>query len=295
MKIAITGSTGLIGSALVRALRGDGHEVLRLVRAQPRQPDEVRWDPTGGDVDVERLHGVDAAVHLAGAGVGDRRWTDSYKRTIRDSRVLGTRTLSRALASLAPRPAVLLCGSAIGWYGDTGTEAVDEGAASGDTFLAGVVREWESATSAAEEAGIRVVHPRTGLVMAESGGALGRMMPIFRLGLGGKLGTGRQFWSWITLQDEVRAAQFLLTADDVTGPVNLTAPEPVTNAEVTSALARALHRPAVVPVPEPALRLALGEFAGEVLMSQRVLPRRLLESGFEFSHPDIDSAAHAVT
>ncbi len=290
MKIAVTGASGLIGSALVPALRSEGHDVLRLVRRTADAPDEVTWDPSRGTVDAERLAGTDAVVHLAGAGVGDHRWTEAYKREILDSRVDGTSTIAHAVAALDPKPAVLLSASAIGYYGDTGDRLVDESASRGEGFLAVVVEAWEGAAEAARAAGIRVVHPRSGLVMARGGGAWARMLPLFRLGVGGRLGGGHQYWSFITLDDEVRALTFLLTAD-VSGPVNLTAPTPATNAEVTAAMGSALHRPTVLPVPAFALKAVLGEFSSEVLGSARVLPRVLQAAGFEFRHADIRTAA----
>lgn len=294
MRVVLAGASGFLGSALIAHLRADGHEILRLVRRPARAADELQWDPATGSLDPAALTGAAAAVNLAGAGVGDKRWSESYKRVLRASRVDSTRTLSAALAALPSPPRVLLSSSAIGYYGDTGSTAVGETAPSGDTFLAGVCRDWEAATRPAEDAGIRVVHLRTGLVLDRRGGAVARMLPLVRLGLAGPLGSGRQFWSWITLLDEIGAIGFLLGADDVRGPVNLTAPEPATNREVTAALARALHRPAVLPVPPPALRIVLGEFAGEVLRSQRVLPRRLLEAGYSFALPDLDAAARDV-
>jgi uncharacterized protein len=293
MKIAVTGASGFIGSALVPALRGGGHEVLRLVRRSSSAPDEVTWDPREGTVDLEGLAGVNAVIHLAGAGVGDKRWSDSYKREILASRVLGTKTIARAVANLDPRPAVLVSASAIGFYGDTGDRAVDESAPRGEGFLAEVSGAWEAAADGAREAGVRVVHPRNGLVMSRRGGAWARLLPLFRLGLGGRLGSGRQFWSFITLEDEVRALTFLLTKD-LAGPVNLTAPAPVTNAEVTRAMGKALHRPTVFAVPAFALETVLGEFSSEVLGSTRVLPHVLETAGFEFRHPDIQSAAATI-
>lgn len=295
MKIAVTGASGFLGSALVPALRSDGHEVLRLVRRAGRAPDEVRWDPAAGQLDGSALRGVEAAISLAGAGVGDKRWRPAYKQVIRSSRVDTTSTLSRALAALDPPPRVLLSGSAIGYYGDTGARAIDESGPAGATFLAGVVRDWEAAARPAQDAGIRVVFLRTGLVMDSSGGAFARLFPLLRLGLGGPLGSGRQYWSWITLADTIRAMLFLLADDTLEGPVNLTAPEPVPNRELVRALGRAMHRPTLVPAPRPALRLVVGEFAGEILLSQRVLPRRLLDAGFAFESPDIATAARAVT
>ncbi|GAB2594876.1 TIGR01777 family oxidoreductase [Streptomyces capparidis] len=294
MRVAVTGSTGLIGSALVRSLRADGHHVVRLVRREARAADEVSWDPSRQSVDTGALAGTEAVVHLAGAGVGDHRWTAAYKRTLRDSRVLGTAALAEAVAALDPAPRVLLCGTAIGFYGDTGQRAVDESAPPGTGFLADLCQDWEAAAAPAQEAGIRTVMARTGLVVARAGGAWGRLFPLFRAGLGGRLGDGRQYWSFISLRDEVAALRFLLDTDGIFGPVNLTAPNPVTNREVTAAMSRALRRPALLPVPAPALRLAVGEFAGDVLSSQRVLPARLLDCGFTFVHPNVDEAIGAA-
>jgi uncharacterized protein (TIGR01777 family) len=294
VKVAVTGASGLIGSSLVPYLRRQGHEVVSLVRRAPRGPSEVRWDPGTGEVDLSGLRGTDGVVHLAGAGVGDRRWSDAYKRTILTSRVDGTRTIARAMTRLDPRPAVLVSGSAIGVYGDRGDELLDESSAAGSTFLSDVVRAWEGAADPAREAGIRVVHPRTGLVMARSGGAFGQLLPLVRWGLGGPIGSGRQWWSWITLRDEVRALAWLLE-QPLSGPVDLTAPAPARQRDVIAALARALHRPAVLPAPALALRIVLGEFAGEVLASQRVVPTALQASGFQFEHPDLESAARWTT
>lgn len=299
MRIAVTGSSGLIGSALVRSLLADGHEVVRLVRrthpgGRPDGTREAFWDPKGGQVDTGALTGVEAVVHLAGAGVGDHRWTDAWKKEIRDSRVLGTATIAETLAGLGGRPRVLVSSSAIGYYGQTGSRVIDETAGPGDDFLARVCEEWEEAARPAQEAGIRVVHPRTGLVVASGGGAWGRLFPVFRLGLGGRLGPGTQYWSFISLADEIAALRFLIDREDMAGAVNLTAPEPVTNAEVTAAMARVLRRPALLPVPEAVLRVALGEFAVEVAGSHRVVPARLLDAGFRFSHPTIDEAVRAA-
>ena len=289
MQIAITGSTGLIGTALVRALRDGGRTVVRLVRRRPSAGDEVRWDPFG-EVDTAALEGVDAVVHLAGAGIGERRWTSCYRQQIRDSRVEGTRTLARALAGMRRPPSVLVSASSVGFYGDTGDRAVDEDAPGGAGFLAEVCRDWEAAARPAAEAGIRVVHPRTGLVLAREGGLLGKTLPLFRAGLGGRLGTGRQWMSWISIADQVAALRFLIDRD-LDGPVDLTAPEPVTNADYTRALGQALHRPALLVAPAAALRLVLGGLADEAaLVSQRVLPARLVKAGFRFRHPDLASA-----
>ncbi|MFH9348435.1 TIGR01777 family oxidoreductase [Kitasatospora sp. NPDC017646] len=300
MRIAVTGSTGLIGSALVRSLLADGHEVVRLVRHRSRtgpQPDgstAIGWNPLLGEVDRNGLAGVEAVVHLAGAGVGDRRWSDSYKREIRESRVYGTETLAVALAALAEPPRVLLSASAVGWYGQTGDRVIDEDSPAGDDFLAEVCLEWEAAARPAERAGIRVVHPRTGMVLSAAGGAGGRLFPLFKLGLGGRLGSGRQYWSYISLADEVSALRFLIDREDLSGAFNLTAPEPATNAELTAAIGRALRRPTPFPVPEAVLEVVLGELAVEVVGSHRVVPRRLLDAGFRFAHPDLDSAVRAA-
>lgn len=290
MKVAVTGASGLIGSALVPALRARGHEVVRLVRRAPSAPDEVRWDPAAGTVDLAGLQGIDAVVHLAGAGVGDKRWTEAYKKEIRDSRVQGTTTIAQAMASLDPRPKVLVCGSAIGYYGDTGDRAVTEESPQGAGFLADVVADWEASAKPAVDAGIRVPFARTGLVVSSKGGAWKRLLPIFRLGVGGKVGSGKQYWSFISLRDEVAALIALLEDDRYRGPVNLTAPNPVTNAEVTAAMGRVLGRPTVLPVPAFAIKAALGEFSQDVLGSQRVLPAVLEGDGFNWSDPTIDQA-----
>ncbi|MFF1460718.1 TIGR01777 family oxidoreductase [Streptomyces sp. NPDC058330] len=293
-RIAVSGSTGLIGAALVRSLRADGHEVVRLVRRPAATGDEVEWDPERQYVDAAGLVGCDAVVHLAGAGVGDHRWTEEYKRRIRDSRVLGTAAIADAVASLDTPPKVLLSGSAIGYYGDTGDRAVDESAPPGQGFLPSVCVEWEEATAPAEEAGIRTVHARTGLVVARGGGAWGRLFPLFKAGLGGRLGNGRQYWSFIALHDHVAAMRHILDTESLSGPVNLTGPAPVTNGQVTAAMGRVLRRPTLFTAPAPALRIALGEFAGDVLGSQRVLPGRLLDSDFAFAFPDIDATIRAA-
>ncbi|WP_330296089.1 TIGR01777 family oxidoreductase [Streptomyces sp. NBC_00503] len=294
MRIAITGATGLIGSALGRSLKADGHEVIRFVRREPGAPDEARWDPARGYVDSAGLAGCQAVVHLAGAGVGDHRWTDAYKREIRDSRVNGTAAMARAVAAMAEPPEVFVCGSAIGYYGDTGDRAVDESAPAGEGFLPEVCIAWEAAAAPAQDAGVRTVFARTGLVVAAEGGAWGKLFPIFKAGIGGRLGNGRQYWSHISMHDELAALRHVLDTPAITGPVNLTAPEPLTNREVTAAMGRVLHRPAVFAVPAPAMRLVLGEFAQDVLGSQRVRPARLLESGFVFRYPGIDESIRAA-
>jgi len=295
MKVAVTGSSGLIGTALVAALRADGHEVIRLVRTAPAAPDEIAWNPRAdrGGLDPGSLDGVAAVVHLAAAGAADKRWTPGYQAEIRNSRVRGTRALASALAAMAAPPRVLLSGSAIGWYGDTGGREVTEADPAGSGFLADVVRDWEAAAEGAVRAGIRVVTLRSGLVLSPRGGMLGRMLPLFRLGLGGRIGSGRQVMSWIGLSEWVAIARFLLGRDDISGPVNLTTPSPVTNAEFTSALAAAVHRPAVMVAPAPALKLALGGVSSDILSSARVLPRRLLDEGYQFRHPAIAGALAA--
>ncbi|MFE2230615.1 TIGR01777 family oxidoreductase [Streptomyces kronopolitis] len=294
MRIAITGSTGLIGTALVRSLRADGHEVVRLVRRAPAAAGEVRWDPRRQELDPAGLAGCEAVVHLAGAGVGDHRWTAAYKQEIRDSRVLGTRTLAAALTAMDTPPRVLVSGSAIGYYGDTGDRRTDESAPAGHGFLPEVCTAWEDAAQPVRDAGIRTAFARTGLVVARSGGAWGRLFPFFRLGLGGRFGDGSQYWSFISLADHIAALRHLLDTDDLSGPVNLTAPEPVTNREATAVMGHVLNRPTLCTVPAPVLRAALGEFAGDVLGSQRVVPRRLLDSGFVFRHPRIIDAIRAA-
>ncbi|MCX5196904.1 TIGR01777 family oxidoreductase [Streptomyces sp. NBC_00249] len=294
MRIAITGSSGLIGQALVRSLLADRHDVVRFVRRAPAAAGEVRWDPRQGYVDPAGLVGCDAVVHLAGAGVGDHRWTAAYKKEIRDSRVLGTAAVARAVAALDTPPPVLVCGSAVGFYGDTGDRPVDESAPPGHGFLPSVCVEWEAAAAPAREAGIRTVFARTGLVVSGRGGAWGRMFPLFRAGLGGRLGSGRQYWPYISMADEIAALRHLIDTPALSGPVNLTAPHPLTNREITAAMGRVLHRPTVCAVPAPALRLVLGEFSQDVLVSQRALPARLLESGFVFRHPTIEESIRAA-
>lgn len=299
MRVAITGSNGLIGSALTRSLLGDGHQVVRLVRGRSARPagdgsESAQWDPVGGRVQPGALVAVDAVVHLAGAGVGDKRWSAAYKEEILRSRALGTRTIGRACAEAATPPRVLVSASATGYYGDTGDRTVEESAPPGEDFLANVCVDWEAAASTAREAGIRVVHPRTGLVVSAGGGAFGRLFPLFRLGLGGRLGSGDQYWPFISLIDHIGALRFAIDNEQLSGPVNFTAPEPLTNREITRAMGRALHRPTVATVPAFALRAALGEFAGGVTGSCRAVPAGLREAGFHFRHPTIDQALHSA-
>ena len=292
MKIVVSGASGLVGSALVPHLRGQGHDVLRLVRRATQAPDEVYWDPAAGVIDDGALRGVEAAVNLSGAGVGDHRWTDSYQRTILRSRVDTTDLLSRALTRLDPLPRVLVSASGMDYYADTREEVTEE-SPRGSGFLSEVTRDWEAAAEPARHAGVIVSHPRSGLILSPHGGVLKRLMPLIRLGLGGPVGSGRQWWSWITLHDHVRALTRLLDAD-LPGPVNLTAPVPVEQRAFMAVLARAAHRPAVLPVPGLAVRVGIGGFAEAVLASHRVVPQRLLDAGFTFDQPDLAVAAPAL-
>lgn len=290
MRVAVTGSTGLIGSALVGHLKAEGHSVQRLVRRKPNLSDEVQWDPATGSIDLAALEGVDAIIHLAGAGVGDKRWTPKYRATILNSRLLGTTTIANAVSMLKPK--VFISASAIGFYGETGNRAVIESDRGGDEFLSAVCREWEATADLAS--GVRTVKIRTGLVLDPTGGALGRLLPIFRLGFGGKIGSGKQWWSWITLHDEIKAITFCMESD-ISGVVNLTSPNPVTNQEFTGALARALHRPALFPVPAIALKIIIGGFSSEILGSAKVIPKALQDSGFVWDYPHLSPALEALT
>jgi hypothetical protein len=297
MQVAITGASGLIGSALARSLTDAGHTVRPVVRRDTDEPGAVRWDPAAGTIDAGALAGVDAVVHLAGAGIGDRRWSEQRKRELHDSRTRGTDLLARALAGLDPQPAVLVSGSAVGYYGhDRGDEVVTELSPPGQGFLAGLVQDWEAAAAPAVEAGIRTVYLRSGIVLDAHGGILPRLALPFRLFVGGRLGSGRQWVSWITLDDEVAAIRFLLDRDDIAGPVNAVAPEPVTNAELARALGTVLGRPSVVPAPAFAFRMAMGrEMADElILASQRVRPDVLVGAGFGFRHTEVTAALRAV-
>lgn len=288
-RIVVAGSSGVIGSALVASLRATDHAVVRLVRREPVGPDEYRWDPAGGQLDPGVLAGADAIVNLCGVGVGDKRWSGAYKQQIYDSRVVPTEVLATAAAS-AGVP-VLVNASAVGYYGDTGDRVVDETGPSGSGFLAHVCTDWEGATEAASVAGVRVVLVRTGLVLSPAGGLLGRTRPLFALGLGARLGDGRWYMPWISLQDEVRALEFVMTQPPIRGPVNLTGPAPVTNAEFTAAMGRSLGRPTPLVAPQFALRALLGEFAdAEMTRSMRVIPAVLEQHGFEFDHHTIGEA-----
>lgn len=295
MKVAVTGSSGLIGGAVVAALRADGHQVIRLVREARTAADAVAWDPRadGPGLDPRLLDGVSAVVHLAGAPVAGQRWTPGYQAEIRDSRVQGTKALVNAMLGMAAPPGVMLSGSAVGWYGDTGGREVDETAPSGTGFLAGVVRDWEAATEPAAKAGIRVVALRSGIVLSPRGGVLQRLLPLFRLGLGARLGPGTQVMSWVALSEMISIIRYLLVREDVSGPVNVTTPNPVTNREFTAVLAAAVHRPALLTVPAPVLRGALGGVSSDLLSSARVMPARLLAAGYQFRHPAIAGALAA--
>lgn len=297
MRILIAGSSGFLGSRLVARLRSGGHEVVRLVRRSPNGPDEIRWDPTAGRLDRAVVSDVDAIVNLAGAGVGDKRWTDAYKRTLLTSRVEATSTIATAIAAHGgPRPPTLLNSSAVGFYGDTGDTPVDERSRPGQGFFAELCVEWEAATRPAGDAGARVVHLRTGFPLSRDGGVLKPFYLQFRAGVGGKLGNGRQYMPCLSLPDWLGAIEFLLDRDDLSGPVNLTGPVPVTNATFASTLARLLHRPSLIPAPGFALRLLVGEFGGEVLVSQRVLPGVLTGAGYQFRHPTVaDTLRWAIT
>ena len=284
-RIAVTGSTGLIGSALVGHLKSEGHTVQRLVRRPAVSPEEVTWDPKHGTVDLDALAGVDAIIHLAGANVGDKRWTKKYRAEILNSRLLGTTTIASAVATL--KPSLFICASAMGYYGETGNRAVIESDRPGNDFLATVCKEWEAAADLAGD--VRTVKLRTGLVLDPADGALGKMLPLFRFGFGGKLGSGKQWWSWITLHDVIRAITFAIE-NEISGPINLTSPNPSTNQEFTAALARALRRPALLPVPGFALKITLGGFASEILGSKKVLPQALTDAGFTFDYPHLGPA-----
>jgi len=288
-RVAVTGVTGLIGTALVAQLKSDGYQVQKLVRRPVRTADEVFWDPIKGEVDTNSLEGVDAVFHLAGVSVGGKRWSAAYRSEILNSRLLGTTTIATACEQL--KPSVFISASAIGHYGETGNRAVTEADGGGGDFLSIVCREWEAAASLAPS--VRTIKLRTGIVLDPTGGALGQMLPIFKFGVGGKLGSGKQWWSWITLHDQIRAMIFLLNSK-IDGPVNLTAPNPVTNQEFTAALAHAMKRPAFFPAPAFALRAVLGGFSSELLGSKRVIPKVLTDAKFEFDYPFVASALTAL-
>jgi len=289
MRVVVAGSSGLIGSALLPVLRHAGHEVLRLVRRPAAARDERMWDPPAGRIQDGTLDGVDAVLNLCGAGIGDKRWSQARKQTLLDSRVEPTEVLAAAVAE--HKVPVLVNASAVGFYGDTGDRSVDESGPKGQGFLADLVHEWESATQPARDAGARVVVLRTGLVFSPSGGLLGKLKPLVSFMLGGKLGDGRQYWPWISLDDELAAIRFVLEHEDISGPVNLCAPEQLTNAQLTRELGEAMGRPTPWTIPGFAIRAVLGEFADEgILIGQRVTPKALLEHGFEFQHETLATA-----
>ncbi|MCW2523277.1 MAG: hypothetical protein JWO63_1612 [Frankiales bacterium] len=295
MKLTLAGASGFLGQALAQSLTERGHHVETLVRRPARQASEIEWQPETGTLDPAALSGQDAVINLCGAGVGDKRWTPSYKKLLVDSRVQPTGAIATALASLDShvRPAVFVSASAIGYFGDRAAEVLTESSSQGSGFLADLVAQWEAATSPAVDAGVRVATLRFGPVLAASGGILARLIPLFKLGLGGKLGSGDQFLSWITLADELAAVHHVLQSPSLSGPVNVVGPAPVTNAELSKALGQILHRPSIFPTPAFGLRLVLGEFADEgALASQRALPQALLDAGFAFEHSDIRSALH---
>ena len=292
MIIAVTGSTGLVGKALISALESEGHTVRRVVRRPGKNPQsEINWDPAAGTIDAARFSDVDGVVHLAGESVAAHRWTAAVKREIRDSRVRGTTLLSQTLACLASRPSVLVSASAIGYYGNRGDERLDESSPPGTGFLADVCQEWEQATIPARDADIRVVNLRIGVVLSPKGGALKSMLTPFKLGIGGVIGNGQQYFSWITLADLVRSIQFALNASAISGPVNAVAPKPVTNREFTKTLGRVLGRPTIFPMPAFAARLAFGEMADEMFLAgARVEPKALQAAQFEFAYPQLEPA-----
>lgn len=294
MLVAITGSSGLIGTALQRALKERGDDVVRVVRSSPRSGDAL-WDIEAGTIDTEALAGVDAVVHLAGAGIGDAKWSAEYKRELTESRTLSTALLADTIAELEPQPSVFISGSAIGYYGDRGNEELREQAEPGTGFLADMVQEWEAAAQPAIDAGIRTAFIRTGVVLSAAGGALKEQLPFFKMGIGGKIGDGSQYWSWVSITDQVNAILHIIDGD-LSGPVNVTAPNPSTNAEFTKALGKAVGRPTFLPTPRFAVDLRLGKEAAQDMLftSAKVLPGALIDSGFAFAHPTIDEAFEAV-
>lgn len=290
MDVLISGATGLIGTELTAALEAGVHRTTRLTRS-PKGPGDVRWDPMAGEIDASRLGGHDAVVHLAGESIAEGRWNAAKKRRIMESREKGTRLLSETLAGLPEKPAVMVSVSGINYYGDSGDEVLTEESPPGADFLAEVCKVWEASADPAREAGIRVVHPRMGIVLSPKGGALGRTLPIFKLGGGGRIGSGRQWWSWVALDDVVGAIVHALENDAVAGPLNVSTPNPLTNAQYTRVLGRVLNRPTVFPLPAPAARLVLGEVADALLLSSmRVEPAKLEETGYEFRYPELEGA-----
>ena len=296
MKILISGASGLVGTALIKSLEPEGHEIFRLVRHAPNSQAEVEWSPDRYSIALARIEGFDAVVNLAGDSIAEGRWTEEKKRRIRESRVKGTKLLGDALANLTKRPKTFICASAIGYYGNRGDELLTETSAPGDDFLAEVCVEWEKATALATEKGIRVVNARFGVILDSHGGALAKMLPPFRLGLGGRVGNGKQWMSWIALDDVIGGIKFALANDSLKGPVNFVAPNPVTNAEFTKMLGKVLSRPTLFPIPAFGVRLVFGEMADALLLSsQRVEPERLQEAGYQFQFSRLNEAlGHAL-
>ena len=295
MKILLTGSHGLVGNALTTSLTGDGHDVMSLVRRQAANDSEIEWHPDRGEINDQQLEGLDVVVHLAGESIASGRWTDEKKRKIRESRVKGTELLSESLARLSPPPSTFICASAIGYYGDRGDQLLTEASAPGNDFLAEVCIAWEEATRSAEQKGIRTIRCRFGIILDENGGALQRMLTPFRMGIGGKVGDGKQWMSWIALEDVVRGIQFVMDQYEIRGPVNFTAPHPVTNSEFTKDMGEVLSRPTLFSMPAFAARLAFGEMADALLLSSaRVEPKCLTEAGFEFKHKNLRAALEYI-
>lgn len=294
MKIAVTGASGLVGSQLVAFLSTGGHEIVSLVRAEPDRG-QVLWNPKAGQVDTQGLAGVNAVVHLAGENIAVGRWSPAKKRRIRESRVAGSRLIAEKLAAMDPKPDVLVCASAIGYYGDRGATKLDESSDPGTGYLADVCRDWEDACQPAREAGIRVVNARIGVVITPRGGALAKMLPPFKMGVGGKVAGGDQFWSWVSIEDVVGALHHAIMNESISGPLNVVSPEPLTNSAFTKVLGKVLRRPTIFPMPAFVAKMALGEMANDLLLSStRVLPTRLLETGYEFRHPTLETALHAL-
>jgi uncharacterized protein len=295
MRILISGSHGLVGTALIKALKADGHEISRLVRHAPSREDEIEWNPDRYSIAISRIEGFDAVYHLAGESIASGRWDDEKKKKIRESRIQGTKLLSDALANLYQPPKTLISASAIGYYGNRGDELLIESSAPGNDFLADVCVEWEKATDHARDKGLRIVNTRFGIILDKEGGALAKMLTPFRMGIGGRIGDGKQWMSWIALDDVIKALQFVLANESINGPINFVAPNPVTNAEFTKTLGHALSRPTFFPIPAFGVRLAFGEMADALLLtSQRVSPAKLGEAGFQFQYPNLESALRSV-
>jgi uncharacterized protein (TIGR01777 family) len=295
MKVAVTGASGLVGSAVMQVLKDEGHEVYAMVRRPAASPSELTWDPATGHVDSGRLSKMDAVVHLAGENIANKRWSEEQKRSIRNSRLDVTYKLATAISAVSPRPSVLVGASAIGFYGNRGEQILSENSSMGEGFLAQLCHDWEDATLPAAASEVRVVNARISMVLSSRGGALGKLLPIFKMGAGGPIGSGAQYMSWIDETDLARAIAFTLSNENISGPVNMSAPNPVTNKEFTKVLASVLGKPAFLPVPPAALRLAMGELADELLLaSQKVMPTVLQREGFRFEYPELDRALRHV-